>query len=125
MSFWNYFWLIVWSFLFIAYLFVLIQIFIDVFRDSKLSGGFKALWVIVLIIFPLIAGLVYIIARGRGMAERQQEAAQQSKKAADTYIQQVASTSPADQIASAKKLLDDGTITQAEYDQLKSRALAA
>jgi ABC-type multidrug transport system fused ATPase/permease subunit len=124
-SFWNYFWLIVWSFLFIAYLFVLIQIFIDVFRDSKLSGGFKALWVIVLIIFPLIAGLVYIIARGRGMAERQQEAAQQSKKAADTYIQQVASTSPADQIASAKKLLDDGTITQAEYDQLKSRALAA
>jgi hypothetical protein len=123
-NFWQFFWLIIWSFLFIAYLIVLFQIFFDLFRDTKLAGGWKALWVVCLIIFPLIGGLVYLIARGRGMAERQQAAAQKAQSDTEHYIQRVATTSPADQVASAKKLLDEGTINQAEFDQLKARALA-
>lgn len=125
MNFWQFFWLIIWSFLFISYLFVLFQIFVDVFRDHKLAGGWKALWIVCLLIFPLIAALVYVIARGSGMAERQQASVVQAKQDTDRYIQQVAATSPADQVAAAKKLLDEGTINQAEFDQLKARALAS
>jgi predicted PurR-regulated permease PerM len=124
-NFWQFFWLIIWSFLFISYLFVLFQIFVDVFRDHKLAGGWKALWIVCLLIFPLIAALVYVIARGSGMAERQQASVVQAKQDTDRYIQQVAATSPADQVAAAKKLLDEGTINQAEFDQLKARALAS
>src|SRR5215203_2814491 len=70
-SFWDFFWLLVWTFFFVMYLMVLFQIIADLFRDRDLSGGWKALWVIFLIIFPFIAAIIYLIARGRGMAERQ------------------------------------------------------
>ncbi|GAA4839932.1 SHOCT domain-containing protein [Luteimicrobium xylanilyticum] len=124
MTVWDYFWWIIGVFLFIAYLFVLIQIFTDLFRDRELSGGWKALWIIFLIVFPLITGLIYLIARGQGMAARQAAAVVQAKDEADTYIRQTAAKSPADQIATAKSLLDSGTISQEEFDRLKARALA-
>ena len=124
MSFWNYFWLVVEIFFFFAYLVVLFMIITDLFRDHKLSGWWKAVWVICLIIFPLITALVYVIARGNGMTQRQIASQQQAKAATDSYIRNVAGASPADQIATAKQLLDSGAIDQAEFDKLKAAALA-
>ena len=95
------------------------------FRDQDLGGFAKALWVIFLIVAPFLSVLVYLIARGRGMAERQAGAARQAQAETEQYIQSVASTSnSSDQIASAKVLLDDGTITEVEYERLKEKALA-
>jgi type VI protein secretion system component VasK len=125
MNFSDFFWLLIWSFFFVCYLLVLFQIIADLFRDKDLSGWWKALWVIFLIFFPFLAAVIYLIARGRGMAERQ--AGERTAQAAtDQYIQSVAGKSnPADQIASAKSLLDSGTITQDEFDKLKQKALAS
>ena len=125
-SFWDFFWLLIWTFVFVCYLTVLFQIIIDLFRDRDLSGWWKALWIIFLIIFPFLAALVYLIARGRGMAERHAGEMQRAQVATDQYIQSVASRdNPADQIASAKSLLDSGAINQEEFDKLKAKALAS
>ena len=125
MSFWDFFWLVVWSYVILAYLMLLFHIFGDLFRDRELGGFAKALWVVFLIVAPFLSVLIYLIARGRGMAERQAGAARQAQAQTEQYIQSVASTpNSADQIASAKALLDDGTISQGEYEQLKVKALA-
>jgi type VI protein secretion system component VasK len=126
MNFSDFFWLLIWSFFLVCYLMVLFQIIGDLFRDKDLSGWWKALWIIFLIIFPFLAALIYLIARGRGMAERQAGAVQNAQAATDQYIQSVASRgNPAEQIASAKTLLDNGTISQDEFDKLKQKALAS
>jgi hypothetical protein len=118
-------WWFIWVFAFVAYLFVLITIFGDLFRDHKLSGWWKAVWVIFLIFVPFLTALVYLIARGTGMQERGLAEAKRQQEATNAYIQSVASSaSPADEIAKAAELLKAGTITQAEYDALKARALA-
>ena len=125
MGFWDFLWLLFWSYIFVAYLMLLFHIFADVFRDRDLGGFAKALWVIFLIVAPFLSVLIYLIARGRGLAERQAGAARQAQAETEQYIQSVASApSSADQIASAKALLDDGTISQTEYEQLKAKALA-
>jgi predicted ferric reductase len=125
MSFGDFFWLLIWSFVFVFYLMILFQIIGDLFRDKDLSGWWKALWVIALIIVPWLSALVYLIARGRGMAERRAGEMHQVQAQTDSYIQQVAGRSnPSEQIATAKGLLDNGTITQAEFDHLKAAALA-
>ncbi len=125
MGFWDFLWLLFWTYIFVAYLILLFHIFGDVFRDRDLGGFAKALWVIFLIVAPFLSVLIYLIARGRGMAERQAGAARQAQAETEQYIQSVASTpNSADQIASAKALLDDGTISQGEYDRLKEKALA-
>ncbi|CDP49928.1 SHOCT domain-containing protein [Paradevosia shaoguanensis] len=123
-NFWEFLWLIVSTFFFIAYLVVLFQIIVDLFRDRSLGGFAKAIWVIFLIVFPLITALVYLIARGGGMADRQSQQVNEAREEADAYIKRVAGTNAADQIASAKVLLDQGTITQAEFEKLKAKALA-
>lgn len=123
-NFWDIVWLILSTFVFVAYLLVLFQILIDLFRDHELGGGFKALWIIGLIFLPVMTALVYIVARGRGMAERQRAAVQRAKSDADAYIREVAGKSPADQIAQAKALLDAGTINADEFARLKAKALA-
>jgi Short C-terminal domain/Phospholipase_D-nuclease N-terminal len=123
-NFWDIVWLILSTFVFVAYLLVLFQILVDLFRDHELGGGFKALWIIGLIFLPVMTALVYIVARGRGMAERARAAAQRAKSEADAYIRDVAGKSPADQIATAKTLLDAGTITPDEFARLKAKALA-
>ena len=125
MDFGDFFWLLIWTFVFVMYLMILFQIIGDLFRDKDLSGWLKALWVIALIVFPFLTALIYLIARGRGMAERQAGEVRKAQEATDDYIQQVAGRSnPAQQIATAKNLLDQGTITQNEFDQLKAAALA-
>lgn len=124
-SFWDIIWWFLWAFFFVAYLFALFAVISDLFRDHKLNGWLKAVWIIFLIFVPFLTLLIYLIARGKGMAERSAKEAGEIKKAQDAYIQSVAgsSASPADEIAKAKSLLDAGTISQAEYDALKAKAL--
>lgn len=126
MNFWDFVSFFFWTFVFIAYLMVLFSIIGDLFRDHKLNGWWKAVWIIFLVFFPFITALVYLIARGRGMAERQAAAQQAAQAQANQYIRSVASSgSPADDIAKAKSLLDSGAITQAEFESLKAKALAS
>ncbi|REJ04659.1 hypothetical protein DY023_14605 [Microbacterium bovistercoris] len=124
MGFWDFFWYMIWAFFFIAYLMVLFSIIGDIFRDRKLNGWLKAVWIIFLIFVPFLTALVYLIARGQGMAERSAEQAQQAKDATDAYIRQAAGKSASDEIADAAKLLAAGTITTEEYEKLKAKALA-
>jgi uncharacterized membrane protein len=123
-NFWSLIWWFLWAFVFIAYLMALFAIIGDLFRDHKLNGWWKAVWIIFLVFVPFLTALVYLIARGQGMAERSQKEAQAAQAAADSDIKQVAGSSPAEEIAKAKSLLDAGTITQEEYEHLKARALA-
>ena len=124
-SFWDFFWLLVWSFFFVAFLMALFQIIVDLFRDQELSGWFKALWLLFILFVPILGALVYLIVRGNDMAKRQMRDATEAKQATDAYIQSVATQSnPAEQIAKAKGLLDSGAISQAEFDALKAKALA-
>jgi type VI protein secretion system component VasK len=127
MDFWSFFWLLVWSFFFVAYLMILFHIFGDLFRDKELGGFAKVVWVVVLLVFPFLAALVYLIVRGHGMAERQLEGAKEQKAMQDEYIRSVAgpaATSPTEQLSQAKALLDSGAITSDEYQALKAKALA-
>lgn len=108
---------------FISYLLALFSIVGDLFRDRELSGGWKAVWIFFLVFFPFITALVYLIARGGGMAKRAEAQAVQAKQATEEYIRSVAG-SPADEIARAKALLDSGTISAEEYAALKAKALS-
>lgn len=123
-NFWDMLLLIASTFVFIAYLFVLFHVVFDLFRDTELGGGFKALWIIGLIFVPVLTALLYILARGRGMADRQRAAMQRARSEPDAYIREVSGKSPADQITAAKALLDAGTINPEEYARLKAKALA-
>jgi hypothetical protein len=127
-GFWGSFWDLIWwflvAFVFIAYLFALFAIIGDLFRDHKLNGWFKAIWIIFLIFVPFLTVLIYLIARGRGMAERSAAQAKQFRAAQDDYIKSVAGSSPTEEIAKAKSLLDSGAITQAEFDHIKTKALS-
>lgn len=123
-SFWDLIWWFLWAFIFISYLFALFAIISDLFRDKTLSGGWKAVWIFFLIFFPIITALVYLIARGKGMGERTVADARRAQSSTDDYIRQVAGSSPSDEIAKAKQLLDAGTINTDEYESIKSKALA-
>lgn len=123
-NFWDLMWLILSSFVFIAYLLVLFQIVVDLFRDSDVGGFAKVLWIIGLIFLPFLTALAYILFRGGGMAQRQRAAMQRAKSDTESYIKEVAGKSPADHISDAKALLDAGTINQDEFTRLKAKALA-
>jgi hypothetical protein len=123
-NFWDVMLLILSSFVFMAYLIVLFQVVVDLFRDSSLGGGSRVLWIIGLVFLPFLTALLYIIARGRGMTERQRSASQRVQSDAEAYIRQVAGKSPAEQIGDAKALLDSGTINADEFAKLKAKALA-
>ncbi len=123
-NFWDILYLIISTFLFVTYLIILFHVVVDLFRDAQLNGFFKVIWLIGLIVLPFLTALVYVLARGKGMAERQLRALNQARSDTEAYIRQVAAKSPAEQIADAKALLDNGTLTQQEYEQLKAKALA-
>jgi hypothetical protein len=124
MDFWHYVMLFLWIALIIMWVMIVFQIVSDMFRDHQTSGWIKALWIFFLFFAPFVAALLYIIINGRKMAERQQEALATAKAAQDNYIRQAAQASPAEQISQAKQLLDAGTISQEEFEQLKARAIA-
>jgi hypothetical protein len=124
MNFWDFFWLLIWSYFVFAYLMLIFQVFGDLFRDPELGGWSKALWTLGLVVFPFLGVLAYLISRGQGMAGRQLGAIKQARAQTDEYIQSVAGRSnSAEQIASAKALLDNGTITQNDFERLKEKAL--
>ena len=117
-----------WLFIWIAAFMVWFRCIFDLFGDHTLSGWGKAGWAILLIFVPWLGALIYLIARGRSMSERQRDAIARQQAAQEKYIKEVAGTSTttgaADQIASAKALLDSGSISEAEFDTLKAKALA-
>ncbi|PTR31657.1 phospholipase D-like protein [Rhodococcus sp. OK519] len=121
-SFWDYFWLVFACFVFAAYVMVLFSILTDLFRDHRMSGWMKAVWVLFLFVLPIVTEAVYLIVRGRGMTERAEAADRQYRWAADDYIRDAAGTAPDQQVATAKSLLDSGAITDDEYRTLEERA---
>lgn len=123
-NFWEVLWLILSTFFLITYLIVLFQIIVDLFRDREIGPFARAIWVIALIFLPMLTALAYLITRGGGMGKRQVQANQEARAEAETYIRNVAGTSPAEQIARASSLLKDGVISEAEFNTLKAKALA-
>lgn len=123
-DFWQFLLYALYIFFFIAYLLVMFQIITDLFRDRESSGWAKAIWVLFLILFPVLTALVYLIVKGKGMAERQAGAAQAAEQQTREYVREVAGRNPAQEIADAKALLDSGTISPEEYEVLKAKALA-
>lgn len=124
MTFWQSFFLILEAFFFLAYLVVLFHVIGDLFRDRKLGGFAKAVWIFFLLVIPGLTALVYLVARGRGMTERHAAAVVAAREATDAYIRDAAGTTAAQQIAQAKELLDAGAIDAQEFATLKQRALA-
>jgi type VI protein secretion system component VasK len=120
-------WSMLWFFMFVIWFWLLITVFGDIFRSDDLGGVAKTLWIIFIVVFIWLGVLVYFIARGKGMQERSIKAMQAQQAAQQDYIRSVAATSttsPTDQIASAKALLDSGAITQQEFDAIKTKALS-
>jgi len=112
-------------FIWILFFWLLFTVFADLFRRHDISGWAKAGWTFFVIVLPFLGIFVYLIAEGKGMGERSMRQAQQAQSDMDSYVRSVASSgSSAEQIAKGKELLDSGAITQAEYDQLKAKALA-
>ena len=122
-SLWDIVRIFFWGFVFVASIWALFVVISDLFRDKQLSGWWKALWLVFLVFVPVLTTLIYIIARGSGMAERSAKEMEGAKNAADEYIRSVAAPSPAEEIARAKALLDDGTISADDFEALKQRAL--
>ena len=117
-------WTMLVFFLWILWFWLLFTVFADVFRRHDISGWAKTLWVIFVIILPFLGVFIYLIAESKGMAERKQQDMRAAQADFDAQVRAAAGQSdPASQIANAKKLLDTGAITQAEFDQLKAKAL--
>lgn len=120
---------VMWSmfafFAWILFFWLLFIVFGDLFSRSDLSGWAKAGWTVFVIILPFLGILIYLISQGKAMGERAQQRAQAQQTQMDDYVRSVASSgSSTDEIARGKELLDSGAISQAEYDQLKAKALA-
>lgn len=120
---WDFLWMFLTIFIFIAWLMALFSIITDLFRDPETSGVAKAIWLVFLLFVPFLTALIYLIVRGRGMSERAHAQAKAQRTATDDYIRSVAGSST-DQIAKAKQLLDSGAITPAEFETLKAKALS-
>ena len=115
-----------WFFIMISAIMIWFRCIMDLFSDHTLSGWGKFGWALLLVLVPWFGAFIYLIARGKSMGERQLDAMAQQQAAQDKYIQSVAAktASPAEQIASAKSLLDSGAISQTEFDALKARAMS-
>lgn len=127
MSLWDVLVSIFWFMMLFAWIWLLISIFGDLFRDHDLSGWAKGLWALFLIVLPWLGTLVYLIARGRSMNERAREKAQRDEQAFRQYVQQTATGRPstADELAKLADLRDRGTISEQEFAQAKARLLGA
>ena len=122
------FWTIFIIFLWVIWIWILIWVFIDIFRSQDLSGWAKGLWFLFVLFIPLIGVLVYLIARGGSMNERAAQQAQQQDAEFRSYVQQTAADSPAntaDQLAKLADLRDRGVISADEFERQKAKALAA
>jgi hypothetical protein len=125
-SFGDVMWSMLVFFMWILWFWLLFTVFGDLFSRHDIGGWAKAGWCVFVIILPFLGVFIYLIAEGKSMGERAAERAQAQQSQADAYIRSVASSSgPTDEIARGKELLDSGAITQAEFDQLKAKALAS
>ena len=120
---------VMWSmlvfFAWVLFFWMLFAVLGDLFRRHDISGWGKAGWTIFVILLPFLGIFIYLIANGRGMGERSTKDAQQAQAEVDSYVRSVAgSSNPAEQIAQAKELLDNGTISPEEFDKMKASALA-
>jgi hypothetical protein len=123
----NVFWTMFEFFLWVIWIWILITVFIDIFRSQDLSGWAKALWFLFVLFIPLIGVLVYLIARGGSMQERAVQQARQQDAEARAYIQQATASSPAstaDQLSKLADLRDRGVISAEEFDREKAKTLA-
>ena len=112
-------------FAWILFFWMLFGVFGDLFGRHDISGWAKAGWTVFVIILPFLGIFIYLISQGKGMGERAQQRAQSQQAQMDDYVRTVASSgSPTEEIAKGKELFDSGAISQAEFDQLKARALA-
>ena len=109
-------------FAWVAWIWIAITCFVDVFRRDDIGGGSKALWVVFIIVIPFLGVLVYLIAQHDGMRDRAIAQQQAQKAAFDDYVRDAAG-GPATEIAKAKELLDSGAITQADFDAIKAKAV--
>lgn len=124
MEFGEFLWSLLVIFFMIMYFMILFSVVVDLFRNHQMGGFAKALWILFLIFVPLLSLLIYVIVFGKGMAQRQNAAVIEAQQDQAAYIKQVAGTSPAEQIAQAQQLLSSGAISQAEFDQIKAKALS-
>jgi len=124
----NVFWSMLYFFLWIIWIWILIMVFIDIFRSRDLSGWGKALWFLFVLFIPLIGVLVYLIARGGKMQQHATRDAQQQDQQFRQYVQEAAASSPAstaDQLSKLAELRDRGVISAEEFDREKAKVLAA
>lgn len=111
-------------FLFVAWIWVLISLFSDLFNDHSVSGWGKAGWTFLLFLVPFLGALIYLIARGGGMHERAMNRAEAAQKQLDTYIRQTAGSSPASELETLAKLRSEGVLSDSEFEQAKQKLLA-
>ena len=124
----DFFLTMLYFFLFIIWIWLLIMVFVDIFRSRDMGGWAKALWVIFVIILPFLGVFVYLIARGGKMHERAAQEAAEQQKAFDAYVKEAAGTagtSSADQLSKLAGLKSQGVITDAEFEEQKSKILAS
>jgi lysylphosphatidylglycerol synthetase-like protein (DUF2156 family) len=120
------FWTTVWFFLFIAWIWLLIAIYADIFRSDDMGGWGKAFWVLFVLVLPFLGVLIYLIARGGSMQERTERAAIESRRATEAYIRTVATSTPssAEELTKLAELRDKGVITAPEFEAQKAKLLA-
>jgi predicted PurR-regulated permease PerM len=123
-SFLTFFWTLLVIFFMVVYFLILFRVIVDVFRRHDASGWKKAGWLIFIFVFPFISLFAYLVINGGQMGERDMKEVAQAQQQFDQHVRQVAATSSTDEIAKAKELLESGAITQAEYEQIKAKALA-
>jgi len=111
-------------FFFVVWIWILLTILTDLFRDHELSGWSKAAWVIALVLVPFLSALVYLIARGSGMRDRAVRAQADAKQQMDTYIREQAHVSPADELHKLQELKEKGALSDEEFDKAKAKLLA-
>ena len=118
------FWTVLWLFFLFMFIWVFVALVSDIFRDHELSGWGKAAWLVLLIVFPLVGSLIYLIVRGKGMAERSTAAQKHAQAQFDSYVRQAASSSgdsSVDDLARLAELRSNGHLSDEEYETMKSR----
>jgi hypothetical protein len=111
-------------FFFVVYFWILITILSDLFRDHELSGWWKAVWVLFLVLVPMVTALIYLIVRGQGMRERAVREQADARKHFESYVRETAGASPVDELHKLADLKDRGAISDAEYERLKAKLVA-